>query len=89
MGVPSSQSVHTYTSSFSSLAPDSSGYHYEFERLQIEYRRSQEALRLERESAMAQRELFERDRAAREAQHEQELETLRREMAADKAKRRR
>jgi hypothetical protein len=72
----SSLSVNTFSgSSFSSLNPD---YNYEFERLQIEYKRSQERLRAEQEHAESQRVLFERDRAETEARHQQELEDMRR-----------
>jgi hypothetical protein len=77
---PSSTSLHTYSSSFSSLVPDTAAYNYEFERLRLEYKRSEENLRLEREHAESQRKLFERDREERERHYQAELATLRREL---------
>lgn len=89
---PSAQSL----TSFSSAGSYSSGqtdYNFEFENLQIQFRASQENLRIAREQAEAQRILFERDRTARELRHQQELEALRRELSSDdvsgKGKRRR
>jgi hypothetical protein len=59
------------------MVPDDPNYSFELERLQIQYRSSLESLRIEREQAEAQRQLFERDRAARETRHQRELEALR------------
>lgn len=82
---PSTQSVNTYSSgSFTSLVPSSADYNFELERLQIEFKRSQDSLHMEREHAEAQRRLFERARAEQEARHRQELEDLRRQLPGDR-----
>jgi hypothetical protein len=76
---PSTSSLASHTGSFvSSINSDSPAYRFEFERLQIRYRESQENLRIARETAAAQQELFDRERASIEAQHQQELEEARR-----------
>jgi hypothetical protein len=83
----SSRSFNSYSSrSIASLAPETPGYHYEFERLQLEYRRSQENLKIEQEFVEAQKRLHERDIAEREARHQEELEELRRELALGSGK---
>jgi hypothetical protein len=74
------------TGSFASLAPSTEEYRFELERLQIQYRTSQENLRLEREQADAQRMSYEAQLAAREARHREELEALRRAYETDNAK---
>jgi hypothetical protein len=72
---PSSSSLTSFVSSVSS---DGASLRYELERLQIRWRESQENLRLARETAEQQQDLFERELAAREARHRQELEEARR-----------
>lgn len=89
----SAQSLATHSSgSFTSLVPATADYNFELERLKLEYRRSEESLRLERAHAEAQQALFNRERAEQEARHRQELdharqevEALRRQVPQDKA----
>lgn len=76
--LPSSSSLNTYSSSFASLVPDTANYNYEFERLRIAYKRSEERLRLEKEINASERALFERDREERERRHREEIDALRR-----------
>jgi hypothetical protein len=83
---PSAQSIRTYSSSYSSLVPDTADYNYEFERLQLEYRSSQERLRLEQAHNDAQARLFERERLETSVRHERELENLRRQILPDGGK---
>lgn len=73
----------SYTSastSFTSLTPDSPGYQFELERLQIRYRRSEETLRAEQEFNIAQQALHVREIATREARHREEIEALRKQL---------
>jgi hypothetical protein len=60
------------------MGPTSPNYRYEIARLQIQYRTSQERLRISEQQAEAQRVLFEQDRAAREQAHQQEVEEIHR-----------
>ena len=84
---PSTASLASYaTSSFSSISPDSPEYPYELERLRIQYRASEESLRIECERNIAEQELFQRERAAREAHHRDELNAIRREYGSDQSK---
>ena len=84
---PSTTSLASYaTSSFSSISPDSPEYPYELERLRIQYCASEESLRIECEHNLAEQELFQRERAAREARHQDELNTIRREYGSDQSK---
>lgn len=88
---PSSTSLASRSSSFVSLDPNSPEYHYELERLRIQFKASQENLRIAREAAEAQRVLFEQDRAATQQRHQQQLDDLVRQYSAssaDKGKRR-
>jgi hypothetical protein len=78
--------VNTHSSGFSSVVPSTPEYHYEFERLQLVYKRSQEELAAERAFAAEQQKLFERDRAEREARHQEQLEDLRRQLPSSGAK---
>jgi hypothetical protein len=82
----SSLSVNTHSSGFSSVVPSTPEYHYEFERLQLVYKRSQEELAAERAFAADQQRLFERDRAEREARHQEQLEELRRQLPSSSEK---
>lgn len=85
--VPSSTSLTSYaTTSYSSIGPDDPEYPYELERLQINYRASQESLRVEQERAAAERQVYVRERSDREARHRQELEAARRGQASDTSK---
>ena len=63
--------------------PSSPAYRYEFERLQIEFRRSQENLRIEREANAAQRALYEREIEEAEHRHQAELASVRRRYGTD------
>jgi len=77
-------SAYSYSSSsLASSVPGADGYLYELERLKIQYRASQESLRIERERAEAEKMLFERERVTREARHQLELESLRRELSSE------
>jgi hypothetical protein len=84
----SSSSIASYsTGVFSNLDPSSPVYPYELERLQLEFRKSQENLRLEREHSERQRELFTRERIERERRHQEDIANLRKELDS-KGKRR-
>jgi hypothetical protein len=87
---PSTSSLSSVAGSlFTPLSPDSPEYPYELERLRLEYRRSQENLRLEREHGEAQRQLFDRERAERERRHREELDAVRRQYSSGTAGKRR
>jgi hypothetical protein len=64
------------------MGPGDEGYNYELSRLQIQYRVSQESLRLAQASADAQRLLYEQDREERERRHRAEIEALRRQYSS-------
>jgi hypothetical protein len=68
------------------MGPSHPGYSYELERLRLQFRGSQESLRIEREQAAAQLALFERERAAQELRHRQELDAVRRQHSSDTSK---
>jgi hypothetical protein len=74
------------STAYSSINPDDPEYPYELERLQINYRASQESLRVEQERAAAERQVYVRERADREARHRQELEAARRGQTSDASK---
>jgi hypothetical protein len=74
----SSASIASYsTGAFSNIDPSSPGYPYELERLQLEFWKSQENLRLEREHSERQRKLFVRERIEH---HQEDLSNLRKEL---------
>jgi hypothetical protein len=85
---PSASAVSASTSSFTSMTPSDAGYGYEFNRLQINYRASQERLRILQEESDAQQQLYEQERASQQLRHEEELAALRRELSDPKGKRR-
>lgn len=70
-------------SSFTHLDPGSHEHLFEIERLQINYRAAQENLRVEQERSSAEQQLFFRERATREARHQQELEALRGQVSSE------
>lgn len=80
--VPSSTSLASYVSSAPS---DSPSLRFELERLRIRWRESQQNLRIALEASTEQRELYERELAARETRHQQELEEARRGFMSSKA----
>ena len=81
---PSSSSLPSVPEQTSGpLDPSSPAYRYEFERLQIEFRRSQENLRIEREANAAQRALYEREIEEAEHRHQAELASVRRRYGTD------
>jgi ABC-type phosphonate transport system ATPase subunit len=83
---PSTLSVGTYSSSFSSLIPSTPEYHFELERLRLSYKKAQEDLRAERDHAEAQRRLFDLERTELEARHQEELNELRRQLSSSSMK---
>ena len=84
--VPGASSLRSYGTSFTSLVPESKNYNYELARLQLQYRVSQESLRMEREFSSQQQALFDRERAATEARHQAELEAVRRQVSEGSGK---
>lgn len=83
---PGAPSLRSYGTSFTSLVPESENYSYELARLQLQYRVSQESLRMEREFSSQQQALFDRERAATEARHQAELEAVRRQVSEGSGK---
>ena len=77
--LPFSSSASSFTSQpFTNLDPSSPAYPYEFERLQIRFRASQESMRIQNEAFALERESHRREREEITRRHHEELEAARR-----------